>query len=97
MIEGCPGANDVVILPDSSKAFAACSTGHQIMSVQLAQEAKPDGRPATADRLESLLDVGRAPVQLALKPDGGELFVSNSLSNSISEVIPEPTTWAAPT
>jgi YVTN family beta-propeller protein len=33
-----------------------------------------------------MLDVGRAPIQLALKPDGGELFVSNSLSNSISEI-----------
>ncbi len=33
------------------------------------------------------MDVGRAPVHLALKPDGGEVFVSNSLSNSISEVI----------
>jgi len=42
--------------------------------------------PGKADRLETLLDVGRAPVQLALKPDGGEVFVSNSLSNSVSEV-----------
>ena len=33
------------------------------------------------------MDVGRGPVQLALKPDGGEIFVVNSLSNSISEVI----------
>ncbi len=33
------------------------------------------------------MDVGRAPVQLALKPDGGEMFVSNSLSDSISEVV----------
>ena len=32
------------------------------------------------------MDVGRAPVQLALKPDGGEIFVSNSLSDSVSEV-----------
>ncbi len=30
--------------------------------------------------------MGRAPVQLALKPDGGEIFVANSLSNSISEI-----------
>ena len=29
---------------------------------QLAHEARSDGRPATTDRLESLLDVGRAPV-----------------------------------
>jgi len=87
VIEGCPGASDIVILPDSSKTFAACSGGHQVMAIRLAHEARPDGRPATPDRLESLLDVGRGPVQLALKPDGGELFVLNSLSNSISEVV----------
>jgi YVTN family beta-propeller protein len=81
---GCPGASDAVILPDSSKAFVACSGGHQIMAIAL---ARPDAHPAQPDRLEALLDVGRAPVQLALKPDGGEVFVSNSLSNSISEVI----------
>ena len=86
VMEGCPGASDLVILPDSSKTFAACSAGHQVMAILLAHEARPDGRPATADRLESLLDVGRGPVQLALKPDGGEVFVSNSLSNSISEI-----------
>jgi DNA-binding beta-propeller fold protein YncE len=74
----------VTILPDSSKAFAACSGGHQIMAIALADSKTYPGQP---DRLESLLDVGRAPVHLALKPDGGELFVSNSASDSISEVI----------
>jgi YVTN family beta-propeller protein len=87
VFEGCPGATDVAILPDSSKAFAACGGGHQVMAMQLAHEARTDGRQATTDRLESLLDVGRAPIHLALKPDGGEMFVSNSLSNSISEVV----------
>ena len=33
------------------------------------------------------MDVGRGPVQLALKPDGGEIFAVNSLSDSISELI----------
>ncbi len=82
--EGCPGAADAVVLPDSSKAFVACSGGHQVMAVAL---ARPDAHPAQPDRLEALMDVGRAPVQLALKPDGGELFVSNALSNSISEIV----------
>jgi YVTN family beta-propeller protein len=77
VFDGCPGAADLAILPDSSKAFAACSGGHQ---------ADSKLNPGKPDRLESLLDVGRAPVQLALKPDGGEVFVSNSLSNSVSEV-----------
>jgi YVTN family beta-propeller protein len=84
VLEGCAGASDVVILPDSSKAFAACSAGHQIMAIALAGHPEHSGLP---DRVESLLDVGRQPVQLALKPDGGEIFVSNSLSDSISEVI----------
>ncbi len=81
---GCPGASDAVVLPDSSKAFVACSDGHQVMAIAL---AKPEAHPAQPDRLEAMLDVGRGPVQLALKPDGGELFVSNSQSNSISEVV----------
>lgn len=84
VFEGCPGASDSVVLPDSSKAFVACSGGHQVMAILLAQ---PKAAPAQPDRLEAFLDVGRAPLQLALKPDGGELFVSNSASDSISEVI----------
>lgn len=84
VFEGCPGASDVVILPDSSKAFAACSGGHQVMAIAL---ARPTAHPAEPDRVESLLDVGREPMQLALKPDGGEIFVLNSLSDSVSEII----------
>jgi YVTN family beta-propeller protein len=83
IFDGCPGAADVAILPDSSKAFVACSGGHQVMAIALADSKFNPGQP---DRLESLLDVGRAPVQLALKPDGGEVFVSNSASDSVSEV-----------
>lgn len=81
---GCPGASDAVILPDSTKAFVACSGGHQIMAIALAHSKF---HPQQPDRLEALMDVGNGPVQLALKPDGGELFVSNSLSDSISEVV----------
>lgn len=80
----CPGASDAVILPDSSKAFVACAGGHQVMAIALAHSKAHPDQP---DRLEAFMDVGRAPLQLALKPDGGEVFVSNSLSDSISEVI----------
>lgn len=80
IFEGCAGAADAVILPDSSKAFVACAAGHQVMAIALAHAGKPD-------RLEAMMDVGRAPLHLALKPDGGELFVSNSQSDSISEVV----------
>ena len=84
VFEGCPGAIDLVILPDSSKAFAACSAGHQIMAIAL---ARPAAHPAIPDQLEALLDVGHNPMHLALKPDGGEIFVSNAQSDTISEVI----------
>jgi YVTN family beta-propeller protein len=80
---GCPGAASPVILPDSSKAFAACSSGHQVMVIALANSK---ARPNQPDALEALMDVQRAPVDLAMKPDGGEIFVSNSLSDSVSEI-----------
>ena len=83
VFEGCAGASEIAVLPDSSKAFVACSAGHQVMAIALAHHDATATRP---DRLEALMDVGRAPVYLALKPDGGEVFVCNALSNSISEV-----------
>ncbi len=89
-IPGCPGATASVILPDSSKAFIACSTRNQVMAVSLA--AAPDSWAAKqdsgllTDHVLALLDVGVNPTFLALKPDGGEIFVSNSGSDSISEI-----------
>jgi YVTN family beta-propeller protein len=90
---GCPGATEAVILPDSSKAFIACSGGHQVMAISLA--AAPDSWAAKqdpsllTDHMLAVLDVGVTPVHLALKPDGGEVFVSNFGSDSISEI----STW----
>lgn len=88
VFSGCPGAVDPIVLRDSSKAFVPCSEGHQVMVLILAHPANHPGDSAwEPDRLETFMDVGRAPVNVALKPDGGELFVSNSLSDSISEVV----------
>jgi YVTN family beta-propeller protein len=80
----CRGATDAIILPDSSKAFVACSGGHQIMVIGLAHNTGSDPRPA--DVLLSFLDVGQTPLQIALKPDAGEAFVSNYNSDTISEL-----------
>lgn len=79
----CPGAASPVVLQDSSKAFVACSAGHQVMVIALANSK---ARPNQPDQLETLMDVGRGPANLALKPDGGEIFASNSVSNSVSEI-----------
>ena len=80
----CPGATDAIILSDSSKAFIACSGGHQIMVIGLARTTGSD--PVPADVLLSFLDVGKTPMHIALKPDGGEAFVSNYDSDTISEL-----------
>ena len=87
---GCPGATDAVLLPDSSKAFIACSGGHQVMVVSLA--AAPGSWAAAQDpsllndHMLTLLDVGKTPVQLALKPDTGQIFCSNFDSDSVSTI-----------
>ena len=87
---GCPGATSPVILPDSSKAFVACPGSNQVLALSLA--ADPKSWPAKenpsllTDHALSLLNVGDAPRYLTLKPDGGEIFVSNTDSGSISEI-----------
>jgi YVTN family beta-propeller protein len=85
VFSGCPQATDAVILPDSSKAFIACSGGHQVMDLGLARPQSPIEQEHT-DRLLAFLGVGQTPVHLALKPDGGEIFVSNFDSDSVSEI-----------
>jgi YVTN family beta-propeller protein len=90
---GCPGAGDAAILPDSLKVFVACSAGHQVMAISLAAArgswAAQQNPAAMTDHMLTLLDVGKTPVHLAMKPDGGEIFVSNFDSDSISEI----STW----
>lgn len=85
VFSGCPEATDAVILPDSTKAFIACSGGHQVMALGLARPNSPIEQERS-DRLLAFLDVGKTPVHLALKPDGGEIFVCNFNSDSISEI-----------
>lgn len=90
---GCAGATDVAILPDSSKAFVACSGSHQVMAIWLAAAATSwRGKQDSSlqhDHLLALLDVGNTPTHLAMKPDGFEIFSTNFGSDSISEI----TTW----
>jgi len=87
---GCPAASDAVILPDSSKAFVACSGGHQVMAVGLkrpeSQNWVGQNPQERTDRLLAFLDVGPSPVHLAMKPDGGEIFVSNFGGDTMSEI-----------
>ncbi|MGC2636371.1 MAG: YncE family protein [Acidobacteriaceae bacterium] len=85
VFSGCAQAADTVILPDSSRAFVACTGGHQVMAIGLARPTSqlPNER---ADHLLDLLDVGDTPVHLALKPDGGEIFVSNFGGDTVSEI-----------
>lgn len=87
---GCAGASAPVILPDSSRAFVACTTVNKVMAISLAMPA--DSWPARqdasllTDHVLALLDVGAKPIYLTLKPDGGEIFVSNSVADSVTEI-----------
>jgi YVTN family beta-propeller protein len=46
-----------------------------------------NGKDVQSSRLLTLLDVGKTPIHIALKPDGGEIFICNYDSSSISEAI----------
>ncbi|MGO8718836.1 MAG: beta-propeller fold lactonase family protein [Acidobacteriaceae bacterium] len=90
---GCPDATDIAILPDSSKAFVACSGGHQVMVIALATPPpvsphahRSTAQPTPKDELLALLDVGKTPIHLVLKPDGGEIFAVNFDGASFSEI-----------
>lgn len=94
---GCPGATDIAIAANSlsdlrsgAKAFIACSGGHQVMDIWLAAAPDSWGGQQDAsqqhDHMLALLDVGKTPTHLALKPDGGEVFSTNFDSDSISEI-----------
>jgi YVTN family beta-propeller protein len=90
----CIHPEDVAILRDSSKAFISCSGSGQVASVELRKNnvknqvanAQPNTNNVENDRLLALLDVGKSPVSLALKPDGGELIAFNFEAGSISIV-----------
>ncbi len=89
-IPGCPGAVSPRILPDSSKTFVACAGTNKVLAVSLAADpaswnARQDAN-LLHDHLLATLDVGQNPTQLTLKPDGGEVFASNSAANSLSEI-----------
>jgi len=58
----CAQPTDIAILPDNSKAFVACSGSAQVASIDL-----------KTDKVLALLDVGKSPAHLALKP-AAQLF-----------------------
>jgi YVTN family beta-propeller protein len=79
----CIHPEDIAILPDSSKAFISCSGSGQVASVALRNTTQKENELQN-DKLLALLDVGKSPVSLTLKPDGGELVAFNFDAGSIS-------------
>ena len=92
----CKTPTDIVILPDGSKAFVACSGAAQVAVVGLEVPAEAssgassvaavNSKRRSEDKLLTLLHVGDTPVHLAMKPDTGEIFVENFDGSSISEI-----------
>lgn len=83
---GCTGAAALTTLPDSSKVFAACEGSRQVMVLGLRRQSPGTLASERKDQLLAMLDAGEAPSRLVLKPDGGEIFVLNRGSDSISEI-----------
>lgn len=97
-IQTCRQPTELAFLPDASKVFVTCSGSGQVAVVALEKEIAPETernslrmsrQPAaerSGDHLLALLDVGQTPLHVAVKPDGGEAFVCNFDSNSVSEI-----------
>ncbi|HZR28933.1 MAG TPA: hypothetical protein VFA71_09140, partial [Terriglobales bacterium] len=83
-----PTAAQAVAAKPASPKTKRKSGGKQPKSVPSKPASPSEESPGeNSDRLLTLLDVGKTPVHLALKPDGGEIFVSNFGSDSVSEVL----------
>jgi DNA-binding beta-propeller fold protein YncE len=82
-----PQSNPIVACPDTGFVFAAATTSRRVDAINIA-----GAQPVWAGKA----DVGLEPVALAARPDGsggcgGELWVANHVSDSISVVDIEPT------
>src|SRR6185437_6390659 len=85
----CSGSAQVAVV-ELNKPETSTSASKPPAQSQKRRTGCPTKTAALAsgpDRLLALLDVGKTPVHLALKPDGGELFVSNFGADTISEIV----------
>ena len=82
----CSGSAQVAVIGLNAAApnIAKVENAHSPQSKARKPSVPESSGP---DRLLAVLDVGETPVHLALKPDGGEIFVSNFGADSISEVV----------
>ena len=94
----CSSTNQVAVAalhptPAASVRSESAATGSSLPSTKRNRQhlrnvpMTPRATSGGADKLITILDVGKTPLHIALKPDGGEVFVSNFGSNSVSEII----------
>ena len=90
----CSSVNQVAVVALKAEAVppAAAPTVPQKPNSKGRSKAKglplPQAGDGTSpDRLIAILDVGATPLHIAVKPDGGEVFISNFGSDSVSELI----------
>jgi len=83
----CSGSAQVAVIGLNTSSGVQSET-NPIQKSRASRRARPSNQdqPAGPDRVLALLDVGATPVHLALKPDGGEIFVSNFGADTISEI-----------
>jgi len=84
IIQACAQPEDIAIMPDSAKAFVACTGSAQVASIDLKE-----------GKVLALLDVGKTPVHLTLKPTGANSSLP-TLTLIVSRLSrPRPTKSAA--
>ena len=88
----CSGSGQVAVIGLNMKepdALGSQNAGQQVGATRQSARGGSSRNPVSArpDRLLSILDVGSSPVDLALKPDGGEIFVCNFGANTMSEIL----------
>jgi len=80
----CSGSNQVAVVALGAEPVAEAQ-GPPAKGAQRPVAGRGENRPV-ADRLLALLDVGKTPLHIVLRPEGWNGFVSNFDSDSISTV-----------
>ena len=77
-VKACAQPTDIAVTA-RNRAFVACSGEGKVAVIGSENERDY--------KLYALLPVGQTPTSLAMKPDTGEVFVTNFDSNTISEIV----------
>jgi YVTN family beta-propeller protein len=83
----CSSADQIAVVALATDETQAAPAAPAVSKKHKQRKLPLPAASSGPDKLLSLLDVGKTPIDIAVKPDAGEVFVSNFGSGSVSEVI----------